>query len=80
MTLEKEIKLLKEKVAMLEKIKELEEQINQLRQPTYIPYPYYVNPYPYQPWPYSPITTADPARWIWLDGTNTDGDTSITLT
>jgi len=79
MTLEKEIKLLKEKVAMLEKIKELEEQINQLRQPVYIPYPYYVNPHPYRPWPYSPITTADPQPcWIWNGDNIIDGITSIT--
>ena len=78
MTLEKEIKLLKEKVAMLEKIKELEEQINQLRQPVYIPYPYYVNPYPYQPWVQP--RTADPAQWIWMGDTITDGNTSVTLT
>ena len=60
MNLEQEIKLLKEKVELLEKVKELQDIMDKYeKQPTYIPipypawYPWYPNtisPYPYTTW------------------------------
>lgn len=55
MTIEREIELLKEKVVLLEKIKELQENIAKseiARQPVYVPYPVYPPLYPCNPaWP-----------------------------
>lgn len=54
MELEKEIKLLREKVALLEKINELQDQIEQYRQLYYVPMPYPIYPTYPQPQPYNP--------------------------
>ncbi len=52
MDLELEIKLLKEKVVLLEKVKELQEMVNKF-QPNipYVPYVPFIPPAPYNPWP-----------------------------
>ena len=74
MELEREIKLLKEKVELLEKIKELQDQINQYRQPYYvpIPYPIYPNPWIIPHNPYYPTIT-----WTIDTGTGTYTDSNI---
>ena len=71
MDLEKEIKLLKEKVVLLEKIKELQDQIEQYRQPYYVPMPYPVYPTYPQPQPYDPL---------WYPSTYTVCETNTTDT
>lgn len=65
MDIEKEIELLKEKLALLEKIKELQEIIKENEKVNTHPFPYIPYPvptWPYYPQPYITITpcTADP--------------------
>jgi len=75
MTIEDEIRLLKEKVALLEKVKELQEMIAKVEpEKVYVPYPVHPTyptrhwitaPYPvwiYVPYPGHPQTTA-PYPW-----------------
>lgn len=61
MIIEEEIGLLKEKVRLLEKIKELQEDIQGMN-PT--PIPYISVPYPYTPWPPYPIYTIPTEPWV----------------
>ena len=73
MDLEREIELLKEKVALLEKIKELQDAIKVKECTPIIPYIPYVpiNPQPFTPWHppwtpwYGPNTAGDPGPVTW---------------
>ena len=64
MDLEKEIKLLKEKVELLEKVKELQDMIKANERITYVPYPVY----PWEPW--------QPYRITWNPNTSVDTRTT----
>uniref|UniRef100_A0A6M3L4U9 Uncharacterized protein n=1 Tax=viral metagenome TaxID=1070528 RepID=A0A6M3L4U9_9ZZZZ len=66
MDLEKEIKLLKEKIELLEKVKELQDMIKANEKITYVPYPVY----PWEPWQPWRITYTTPS-----DNTSTSGNT-----
>jgi len=63
MDIEREIELLKEKVRLLEAVRDLQEKINILeKRMDIIPIPYYPPPivYPYPAVPYSPWYVGDP--------------------
>lgn len=64
MDLEKEIAMLKEKVALLEKIKELQDVIKAEPRKEYIPYPSYPHPW-YPSWPTYPQFTWDTTVWAY---------------
>ncbi len=67
MTIEDEIRLLKEKVALLEKVKELQDMIAKIEpEKVYVPYPVYpTHPtYPYQP-PWYYTTTGGNVQFTW---------------
>ena len=69
MELEKEIELLKEKVGLLERIRDLQNEIIQ-QQTIYVPYyPYYLYPYPYQPNPWNHTITWTSDSWSQSSGT-----------
>ena len=70
--LEKEVQLLREKVTLLEKLKELQEAIRiaqpPMVEPIIVPVPYYPPPQPYwEPW-YLPNTTNPYPQITWTSG------------
>ena len=73
MDLEREIELLKEKVKLLETVKELQDQIKVAERPRECPAPYipYCPPvYPGPVWPQTPWYEQTPYRWVWTSTTD----------
>ena len=71
MDLEREIALLKEKVALLEKVRDLQEMVRKAEaEKVYVPYPVYpVYPtYPWEPWKitYETGTTFSSPNTVWF--------------